>query len=148
MKISMISLMILFLAPLTGEEAKPSLFDKMDEQTRNATGIVKLSTEEKASLEAWLKSDQPMAEPPKKSTESVPLEGEIIAVANNGLRFTLKNGESYDVCSHYKRKAKGWKTGDKIRIVQSKKPVWYKFENESGQIIGVKKICQPTSQNQ
>jgi hypothetical protein len=148
MRLSMISLLALFLAPLIGEEAKPSLFDKMDEQMRTTTGIVKLSTEEKVALEVWLKSYQPVAEQPKKSMESVSWEGQIVAVANDGLRFTLKDGESYDVCSHYKKKAKGWKTGDIVRIVQSKKPVWYKFENTSGQVIGVKKVCLPTSQNQ
>lgn len=132
----MILAILLTLAALVSEPS-PSLFEKMDDQSKKATGIAKLSIDEQKALEAWLVAAK---SPPA-------IENEISQVTDE-IRFTMKNGEVYEATSRYKKMAKSVKIGDKVLIAQSRKPIWYKMQQQSGLTIGVKKICPTTSQNQ
>lgn len=132
---------ILFCSSLMGEEPQPEpsiFFSKMDHRSRHATGLYKLTTAERIALESWI------------TTGSINVECEIASLSGNPLLLTTKTGDVYEVAARFAKRTMSWRAGDKVYIVQSKKPIWYRIEHSvySSGTIGVKKICPTTSQNQ
>jgi hypothetical protein len=130
---------MLFFTPLISEEPtpEPSFFSKMDQRSRRATGIFKLSAAEKIALESWI------------TTGSINVECEIASLTGEPLLLTTKTGDVYEVAARFAKRTMSWRAGDKVYIVQSKKPIWYRIQHSvADSTIGVKKICPTTSQNQ
>jgi hypothetical protein len=117
-------------------------FDQMTLEERKKTGIEKLSLEERLFLEQWV--NYPGKERPRGLRRAVFLsEMSIAKLTEQGKLISLGNGDVFELTPHYQKKAKEWKIGDKIRVYQSKKPFWFKFEHIPTQtIIGVKKVLQ------
>jgi hypothetical protein len=140
MKLSIIA-MLLSSSLLASSHKSPS-FDQMTLDERKKTGIEKLSQEERLFLEQWIKS--PGKERPKGLRRAVFItEMAIAKFLEEGKFIAVENGDLFEVNSHYQKKIKEWKIGDKVRIYQSKKPVWFKFEHvQTHAIISVKKMVQ------
>lgn len=128
-------LCIMAFSSLRGE-----LFEEMSGEEKKATGIDKLSKDEINALETWVKGHK------KSLHRTLVGEFQIKAIDQKNNRFTLSDAMTYEVTRRYKKKIPNWKVGDTIRLIQTRKPVWFHFEHStSKETLGVKRITPKSS---
>src|SRR5262245_26983404 len=115
----------LFLLALSLSCEGYALFDEMSVEEQKTTGIVKLSQDEKSSLIAWLEK----ARLNKARQKKLVGEFEIIAINAQNHLFMINDEQSYEATKRFRNKMATWKAGDKVRVYQTRKPIWFQFEN-------------------
>jgi hypothetical protein len=159
---NIITLSLLTVIPFVqGNCCQAKSFDAMTDEQRTATGIEKLSAEERAELASWISQKkksgkkahfrkahshkarfQDRTDHNKKRARAFVIK-EVDAV--NGV-IVDENGTSYQVGTRGLDIVKTWNSGDRVIGFSAKKNTWCSLKNLTSQEkIGAKKIAPLTS---
>lgn len=119
----------------------PFTTKEMSGEQKKATGIDKLTDDEKEALDAWLcenwnasqkkiSMDQQETSPNQQmGQEDQTVTVSISEISSDGRAITLSDGKKYMITKTLAKKTTQWQPGDRVKVSQTKKASVVKIKN-------------------